>query len=281
MRRFTLAVAFLVVPSLTALPAVAQVRGGGGHIGGGGGHAVVSAPRAGGFAAAPIGRSVGGGGFYRGGQGRVPGAVTSGRRIFSTQRVPRAASTLSAFGTSNSVPNFGYPVPGLGFDYVHFAAVHPNGVGFGRRGFDRGRGRQGFFPFFDSGFLLPYAPGYYDDAYDDEPGPGYDNQAGAAQDVPPLGQDVNGERLNQPYPPQQVSAYDVVVQPQKPTEQYVFVRRDGSVFFAVAYSWQAGDLYYVTQEGARRSVSRDALDLDATQQFNEQRGLSFQAPARS
>jgi hypothetical protein len=29
----------------------------------------------------------------------------------------------------------------------------------------------------------------------------------------------------------------------------------------------------------RRSVSRDALDLNATQQFNEQRGMTFRSPA--
>ena len=81
------------------------------------------------------------------------------------------------------------------------------------------------------------------------------------------------------YAAQPVSAYDVVVEPQKPSEQYVFVRRDGSVFFAVAYSWEAGNLYYVTQEGLRRSVARDALDLDATRQFNQQRGLTFLSPA--
>ena len=65
---------------------------------------------------------------------------------------------------------------------------------------------------------------------------------------------------------------------QRETEQYVFVRRDGTVFFAVAYSWDSGMLRYVTQEGLRRSVAGDALDLGATQQFNEQLGLSFHAP---
>jgi hypothetical protein len=77
------------------------------------------------------------------------------------------------------------------------------------------------------------------------------------------------------------SPYDVVVTPQKQSEQYVFVRRDGTVFFAVAYSWEEGNLFYVTQDGLRRSVTSDLLDLDATQQFNEQRGLTFKAPARS
>jgi hypothetical protein len=62
-------------------------------------------------------------------------------------------------------------------------------------------------------------------------------------------------------------------------EEFVFVRRDGTVFFAVAYSWERGALRYVTNQGLRRTVTQDALDLDATRQFNEQRGLNFRLPA--
>jgi hypothetical protein len=59
----------------------------------------------------------------------------------------------------------------------------------------------------------------------------------------------------------------------------VFVRRDGTLFFATAYAWENGTLRYITPEGLRRTVTRDKLDLDATQQFNDQRGLSFRSPA--
>ncbi len=62
-------------------------------------------------------------------------------------------------------------------------------------------------------------------------------------------------------------------------EPYVFVRRDGTVFFATAYAWENGTLRYITAEGLRRTVTADKLDLDATQQFNEQRGLTFRLPA--
>jgi len=62
-------------------------------------------------------------------------------------------------------------------------------------------------------------------------------------------------------------------------DEFVFVRRDGTVFFAVAYSWEKGTLRYITSEGLRHSVMQDALDLGATQQFNEQRGLNFRLPA--
>ena len=61
-------------------------------------------------------------------------------------------------------------------------------------------------------------------------------------------------------------------------EPYVFVRSDGTLFFVSAYAWENGTLRYITPEGLRRTVTRDKLDLDATQQFNEQRGLSFRAP---
>jgi hypothetical protein len=62
-------------------------------------------------------------------------------------------------------------------------------------------------------------------------------------------------------------------------EQYVFVRRDGTVFFAAAYAWENGTLRYITREGLRRTLTADKLDLDATQRFNEQRGLTFRLPA--
>jgi hypothetical protein len=67
--------------------------------------------------------------------------------------------------------------------------------------------------------------------------------------------------------------------PPRDVEQYVFVRRDGSLVFAVAYTWENGTLRYITPDGLRRSIGRDALDLNATQQFNEQRGVDFRAPA--
>jgi hypothetical protein len=62
-------------------------------------------------------------------------------------------------------------------------------------------------------------------------------------------------------------------------DEFVFVRRDGTVFFAVAYSWEKGTLRYITSQGLRHTVTQEALDLDATRQFNEQRGLNFRLPA--
>ena len=67
--------------------------------------------------------------------------------------------------------------------------------------------------------------------------------------------------------------------PPKDVAQYVFVRRDGGLIFAVGYSWDKQTLRYVTPDGIRRNIARDALDLKATEEFNEQRGLNFNFPA--
>jgi hypothetical protein len=60
--------------------------------------------------------------------------------------------------------------------------------------------------------------------------------------------------------------------------QFVFVERDGSKRYAVAYSFLNDKLQYVTKEGVRRSVGVDLLDMDATLKSNEQLGNSINLP---
>ena len=79
--------------------------------------------------------------------------------------------------------------------------------------------------------------------------------------------------------PAPAPAVESAIAAPRQQDEFVFVRRDGTVFFAVAYAWENGTLRYVTSEGSRRSLASAALDLDATQQFNEQRGLNFRSPA--
>jgi len=54
---------------------------------------------------------------------------------------------------------------------------------------------------------------------------------------------------------------------------------DGTVFFAVAFTFDSTDLRYVTRDGFRKTAPLASLDLAATQQFNEQRGLSPRLPS--
>ena len=155
-------------------------------------------------------------------------------------------------------------VPGLGFDYPHVAAIHPHGIN------NRNRPFVGtYFPFF-------YGGGYYMPLSSDdvEEAPTADAQqadTGEQEAVRTVYRDrpVGPSRDNVPAP--QTAA-------EQEAEQYVFVRRDGTVFFAAAYAWENGTLRYITSEGLRHTVTADKLDLDATQQFNEQRGLTFRSP---
>jgi hypothetical protein len=165
-------------------------------------------------------------------------------------------------------------VPGLGFDAVHVAATRGNRAG-GGRDMDRGRGRRNefgvLFPFFDGGgYYVPTGPDISGDVPGDEQAIDGAEDQGPGPDDRPYDRAPRGS-ANRP-PAEQPG-------PQANVPEYVFVRRDGTVFFAVAYSWDQGSLRYISSEGTRRSVSRDALDLKATQQFNEERGLTFRSPA--
>jgi hypothetical protein len=61
--------------------------------------------------------------------------------------------------------------------------------------------------------------------------------------------------------------------------QFVFVQRDGTKLYAVAYSFLNDKLHYVTKDGARRSVALDSLDFDATQKSNEDLGNTVNLPS--
>ena len=194
------------------------------------------------------------------GTGRFSGSTSARTRQFRNSR----RASLDFSDESN--------VPGLGFDAVHVAATRGNRSGLGRDR-DHGRDRRNefgvLFPFFDGGgYYVPTGP----DISGDVPGDG--QAVDDAEELGPEPEDRPYDRarsVNRP-PTEQPG-------PQANVPEYVFVRRDGTVFFAVAYSWDQGSLRYISSEGTRRSVSRDMLDLKATQQFNEERGLTFRSPA--
>lgn len=187
---------------------------------------------------------------------------------------PVARQTGVARTARDNRPILSEDVPGLGFDYAHVAAVHPHGPD----GRGRGRGRNGgfvgaYFPFYGGDYYWPIFP---DDTGDDQA------SAAPAEEAQPVD---SGEPE-----PQQVAENEAPVRPShdyvpaKPaapqdTDEYVFVRRDGTLFFAAAFAWENGTLRYITREGLRRTLSLDQLDLNATQQFNQQRGLNFRLPA--
>src|SRR5258708_5275674 len=183
--------------------------------------------------------------------------VVTPRRRFENEDINRRSDCNSA--------------PGFGFDAVHQAAVcGSSGVDSRRRGLQVPL----FFPFFDGGFFLPGSSGAVEDN-------------SAAEATRQEEAEAESRERSRRY---RASLQSVTPGPAAPeveaanpapreNDEFVFVRRDGTVFFAVAYSWENGTLRYVTSEGLRRTVKQDALDMGATQQFNEQRGVIFRAPA--
>jgi hypothetical protein len=157
----------------------------------------------------------------------------------------------------------GYPVPGLGFDYPHFFATHPN-AGRCQRCFGFGSGFV--VPFVDGGIYVPVP------MYGEEGAAQPAEETEAAEQPPQAEQPAPQEPTY--YPPPRAKSQSVPAQ-----QEYVFVKRDGTLIFAVAYTWINDRLQYVTEEGIRRTVPRNSLDLDATQQFNDQRGVPIHFPA--
>jgi len=160
---------------------------------------------------------------------------------------------------NNNLACNGFPVPGLGFDYPHFFATHPN-----FQGNCFGLGSGFVVPFLDGGFYLPsVVPG-------EQASPQAAEEGAAESD--------RQRDAEEPTARETFASLDRAL-PVPAQLEYVFVKRDGTLIFAVAYSWINDRLQYVTQEGIRRTIPRNTLDLDATQQFNDQRGVPIQPPA--
>jgi hypothetical protein len=258
----------LLATALTFAPATqAQRRGsmaGSGVVAAPARPAAAAAPRASAVGArtiapvhAPTRTSVGGVG--RVAIGGAPVRIASqGRRV----NMMSGLSTLPSFATS-----FGN-APGLGFDFPHMAAVNSG------RGFGRGRSHFDGGSFGFGGFLLSSPEVIVVEGQPRENVPG-------AQDDEEALPNTSGPNSDRNFEDQFLPAATRLGPPApvRDTSEYVFVRRDGTLLFGVAYSWDQGTLRYVTREGQRRSVSQDALDMDATQQFNEQRGVNFHTPA--
>ena len=276
MRRFLIFVATLAI-----LPAMvlAQGRGGGHGMASGMGHSAMGRPA--------MGRSVmAAPSFAMRSSPPVGSRFAYANRVFPASRYFRTRSgalvARSSFRGANSIETARSGrrllsqdvVPGLGFDYSHVAAVRPQGS-FGRgRGRGRNRGYIGaYFPFYGGAYYWPF----YDDDFDDE-----EAAAPPPQEAPEVYNEEPEQTESAENEPYVLPSQDYVPgRPAAPqdTDQYVFVRRDGTLFFAVAYSWENGTLHYVTSQGIGRTAPESTLDLNATQKFNQQRGLNFSLPA--
>ena len=257
MRRFSItAVMVLAIPAF----AVAQHPGAAGAVASTGVHAPATPSRP--TTAIPRAAPAHGNAHVQSGAQSAVRVSPSGVRGQNTGRGDRRGNSAQFGSGGTDFQN----VPGLGFDYPHLAAIS------GNRHMHDGR-FDGGSPFGFSGFLLT-SPIFAEDAPAAEP-QAPTTQDEVADDAPDVQRSPRHSRASRAAGEPEAQT---TPSPQEDVEQYVFVRRDGGLVFAVAYSWENGTLRYVTPEGLRRSIGRDALDLNATQQFNEQRGLNFRGP---
>ena len=199
---------------------------------------------------------------------RVPGSgfrpVTTHRRPVSTSvpQIHNSNASNLALGTginaAHGVPlpskcnHFSYPLQGLN------ACPSANGV---------------VLPFYGGGMYIPI-PYYVDTSAQEQPAP--EGQEEASNQQPDNGAD------QQPVDQQPAAAAPYRNPSNNINEslaQFVFVQRDGTKFYAVAYSFLNDKLHYVTKEGVRHSVAIDSLDFDATQKFNEELGNTINLPS--
>ncbi|GAC1674299.1 MAG: hypothetical protein PVS2B2_08280 [Candidatus Acidiferrum sp.] len=178
---------------------------------------------------------------------------------------PPASQSPVELPPINFDPGPDFPVPGLGFDAVHFVATHPQAKQV------REFKSTPFFPFFGGGYYASYP-------VEDETSAQRDIRQ--VEDVP----DEERQAVQRPRPIEAAPLSNPFPEPNEEplhdSNEYVFVRRDGSVFFAVAFTWDQRTLRYITRQGLRQFLASEVLDLEATRQFNEQRGLTFHKPAQ-
>lgn len=214
---------------------------------------------------------------------------TSAHRMLST---PNAASISSTGTRAPSVivlsQDFaagfddgfsGFSVPGQGFDFAHLAAIN-SGAGV-RALIDPVTQHQlallrdirrespqatGFFPNFFPGFY----PGFEQSAAE----PSQPTIIVVPQATPAPDQYPERGRAPSVETP-------VLAQPIEPTHDagdFVLVRRDGGLLFAVAFTQGGGRITYITRDGVRRGLVLADLDIAATVSMNEERGTPLQFP---
>jgi hypothetical protein len=167
-------------------------------------------------------------------------------------------------------------VPGLGFDFVHLAAVS-GGLAFTQPVFVGGRHLHDT-GFFNSGFITPVFFGgypYYPDYQEYQP-PQQPPQVIVIQQPVPTAVAPPAAGSGESGNVSAVPPASVAPSPVRDVGEFILVRRDGKVLFASVYSIIGSEIRYVTPEGIRHTLPVAELDADATRAMNEARGTTVQ-----
>jgi hypothetical protein len=167
------------------------------------------------------------------------------------------------------------PVPGLGFDYAHLAAINSNlGVQALIDPLTRMRLAQAERLLRESPAVTPVFFGGFGDSGSQpieiqQPQP---QIIVIQQPAPQSAPEVEGAPAPEPM------AAVAPAESRPGADQFILVLRDGSQITAVAFSRQDSRIVYITPEGSRRWLAISGLDAAATVRVNEERGTSLQLP---
>ncbi len=205
----------------------------------------------------------------------VPVHVSAGVRIVPAAQF-RATVTQFSDGAAlvrdpqllsfDVIPGGSLPVPGLGFDFAHVAALNHN--------FRGTASPPNFTPIVPIVFPLFPAQVAPQIIVVQQPPPVVilQPQPAVVEEAP--------QRPARRVPAESLESDAAARAPEPPHEaaEYVLVRRDGRLLFTVAFSTDGRLLAYITREGIRRSVPLPDLDLEATRRMNEERGITVHLP---
>jgi hypothetical protein len=189
----------------------------------------------------------------------APHSVSAGAKATAPHRKPLPPATsgtaVNAVITLSNTPcnkHFSYPIQGL--------SACPPLVSVN--------------PFFGGAYFIPIPYFIPDSSVQDLPPAQEEVQQIASNDASALNPQVSDEETSAPAASHSGSDYL-----NETLSEFVFVLRDGTKFFAVAYSFQSDKLQYVTKQGVRHIAALDSLDLHATQKVNEELGNTINLPS--
>ena len=191
-------------------------------------------------------------------------------------RAPRVIFLSQDFASGFDDGFSGFSVPGQGFDFAHLAAIN-SGAGVRAlidpvtqhqlallRDIRRESPRT-------TGFL----PGFFSGFEQSVPEPSQPTIIVVPQAAAPADQYPERSRATSTEAPL-VSMQSV--EPSHDAGDFVLVRRDGGLLFAVAFTQGGGRITYITRDGVRRGLMLADLDVAATVSMNEERGTPMQFP---
>lgn len=202
----------------------------------------------------------------------APRATQMRRAVTTTSGSNVIVSTTTTPLTADFILG-NFPAPGLGFDFVHLAAIN------------RGASVRAFIdPLTQSELALARAirretPGFvsaFPTFFGENPPIMLEPTVVVVQQPAPA--PAEAAEKARPADSDTRSVAPPPVEPVRDAGDFVLVRRDAGLLFAVAFTTGTDRLTYVTHEGVRRTVALADLDFDATERINEERGTQLQLP---